>query len=89
MAAPHSLTPEQRRQRAAIAAHARWKSTPDRQTATAPARQAFLQRFEEDLDPGLAPHVRAALIESARREYFARLAYRSSRARQRKAGAGQ
>ena len=84
MAAPNSLTPEQRRQRAAIAGHARWKSTSDRTSATAPAREAFLARFERDLDPDLDPTTRAALIESARREYFARLAYKSSRARQRR-----
>jgi hypothetical protein len=78
------LTPEQRSLRGRIAAysvHARGR------TNTAPARVAFLVRFEREVDPegALPPHERARRAEHARRAYMASLALRSSRARQRKA----
>lgn len=79
------LTPEQRSIRARLAAlsqHAQGK------TNTGPAHQAFLDRFEREVDPeGILPdpeRQRRAL--AARRAYFQRLALRSSIARARQAG---
>ncbi len=54
----------------------------DPRVTTAPARAAFLARFEREVDAAdpegeLDPIERARRIEYARRLYFARLAYRS------------
>lgn len=78
-----SMTPEQRTQRAVIAAHESWGRTPDRTARTAPARKAFDERFliEAGGDP-----LRA---ESLRRAYFARLAYKSAQARKRRGPANR
>lgn len=74
------LTPEQRSLRArmgGLAVHAQGK------TNTAPARAKFAERFEREVDPDgiLPPDERARRAESARKAYFAELAYRSSVAR--------
>lgn len=55
-------------------------------TNTKPARQAFLSRFEREVDPGgiLPPDERAKRAEHARQVYMRHLAYRSSRARSRR-----
>ncbi|WP_082123020.1 hypothetical protein [Mycobacterium nebraskense] len=86
MAAAKSLTPEQRSQRASFASHTSWARTDDRSARTAPARAASMGRFEREVDPGgvLTPDERAKRAENARRAYFQRLAYLSSRARQRR-----
>lgn len=77
------LTPEQRTMRARIAAHTRWAKTADRAKALVPARSAFLDRFEREVDPDGALPVadRVKLAESARRAYYTRLAFLSARAR--------
>lgn len=78
------LTPEQRTLRSRMAAHHSWARTADRAERTRPAREAFLRRFEEQVDPKgtlpLAERMRRA--EQARKAHFAQLALRSSRARQ-------
>ena len=53
-----------------------------------PAREAFMSRFERDVDPDgvLDPAERGRRADMARRAYFTRLAYLSARARARKAG---
>lgn len=53
---------------------------------TAPARAAFLARFEAEVDPDgtLAAADRARRAEAARKLYFGRLAYKSARARSKK-----
>lgn len=68
---------------AQIAAHTRWATTPDRTTATAPARAAFDERFTRQVDPEgvLAPELRATLAANARRAYFLSLARKSAAAR--------
>jgi len=73
-------------QRARIAAYTRWSRTPDARGATAPARRAFEQRFEREVDPeGTLPDdVRHRLAEAARKAYFARLACASAKARRRR-----
>lgn len=80
------ITPAERRQRAVLAAHTSWANTADPAARTAPARQAFLKRFEREVDPdgSLDPTERARRAESARRAHFARLALRSSQARRRR-----
>jgi hypothetical protein len=83
---PVSLTPEQRRLRASIAAHVQWSRESDPSTRTAPGRRAFLSRFEAEVDPDgvLDPAERARRAEHARKAYFQRLALKSSKARARK-----
>jgi hypothetical protein len=55
-------------------------------TNTAPARAAFLARFEREVDPDgvLDPIERARRATFARRKYFAALALTSSKARRRR-----
>jgi hypothetical protein len=68
-----------------IAAHTRWAHEPDRTAATQPARDGFMARFENEVDPGrlLDPVERAKRATSAKSAYFARLALASARARKR------
>ena len=82
MAASTSLTPEQRSQRARIAALDRW-SREDPVAATEPARRAFLESFEHKVDPVgvLTPEERARRAECAYRAHMQRLAFKSARAR--------
>jgi hypothetical protein len=83
------MTPQERRQRASIAALTRWaKEDP---TANAVRGQAGLMaRFERDVDPEgtLDPAVRAKRAERLRRAHMARLTEASRKARAaRKGGA--
>lgn len=68
---------------ARIAAHSRWALTADPAAATAPARQAFLNRFEQQVDPDLSlpPAERSRRAAHARKAYFTRLALKSAQAR--------
>ena len=72
--------------RARIAAHSKWSQVADRAAATLPARTAFLDRFEREVDPEgkLAPDVRARLAASAKSAHFSRMALRSVQSRRRK-----
>jgi len=81
------LTPAQRSLRGRLAAHERWARTSDTSAATAPARRAFLDRFERAVDPDgvLAPAERARRAEHARKSYFLRLALKSAQARRKAA----
>ncbi len=58
-------------------------------TNTGPARAAFLDRFEREVDPDgiLTPEERARRAAYARKAYFASLAAKSAKAR-RERGAG-
>jgi len=71
--------------RARLAAYSRWALTRDPSAATAPARAAFLSRFERAVDPEgrLPAEERARRAEYAKKAYFTRLAYRSAMARRR------
>jgi hypothetical protein len=75
---------------AQIAAHTLWATCDDPTAHTAPARKAFLDRFEREVDPdgSLTPEERARRAEHARRAYFKRLALASSRARAAKTARG-
>lgn len=79
----------ERRMRARIAAHSLWAKTDDPTAHTAPARRAFLDRFEREVDPEgrLTSEERSRRAEHARKAYFQRLALASSRARAAKAAA--
>lgn len=81
-----ALTPQQRTIRAQIAAHTRWAHTDDRTADTAPARQAFLDRFEREVDPDgiLDPAERARRAENAKKAHFKRMALASARARRKR-----
>jgi hypothetical protein len=67
--------------------HERWAAVDDRTAATAPARQAFRDRFVEqarDRFGDLAPEELALRAEHLRKAYYTRLALSSARARRRK-----
>lgn len=77
------MTPQQRRRRARIAAHASWAKTVDRTARTAAGTKAFCDRFEREVDPDgtLTPELRTELARHARIAYMLRLAERSAKAR--------
>jgi hypothetical protein len=84
-----SLSPEQRRLRAQIAANTRW-SREDPRVGTARARAAWYRRFLDEVDPNrtLSPAERDRRAQAALRAEMQRLALRSSKARAaKKAGA--
>jgi hypothetical protein len=84
------MTPEQRRSRARLAAYVQWSRTPDWSARTQAARDGFLRRFEDEVDPDrrLEPAQRARMAEMARRAYFSRLGRRSADARAARKGGG-
>ncbi len=86
MAADTSLTPAERSLRARVAAHT-LHSKVDATAHTAPARQAFLARFEREVDPdGVLPaEERRRRAEHLRSAYFTGLAFKSAKARRRAA----
>jgi len=80
------LSPEQRSLRARAAAH-QLHATHDSRELTAPARAAFLDRFEREVDPDgkLSETERLRRADHARKAYFVGLAYKSARARRKSA----
>ena len=72
--------------RARIAAHALHAKVSDPTAHTAPARTAFLSRFEREVDPEgvLEPEERARRAEHAKKPYFLKLALASREARKKK-----
>jgi len=66
-----------------IAAEVSWACTRDRAARTRPAREAFLKRFEKEVDPDgtLSHEERRQRAEHAKRAYMLRLAKRSAVAR--------
>lgn len=80
-----TLTPAERKLRAQIATHTAWANCEDRTARTAPARQAFIDKFEREVDPeGKLPiEERARRAESARKAWYAKMAYRSAQSRKR------
>lgn len=71
--------------RARIAAHTLHSKVADPSAHTAPARDAFLSRFEREVDPDgvLSAADRKRRAEHAKRAYFQTLALKSARARAR------
>jgi len=82
------LTSQEAALRGRIGAY-RLHATHDSRDVTAPARAAFLARFEADVDPegALAPEERTRRAVCARKAHFAMLALKSARARRSKAHA--
>lgn len=68
---------------ASIAAHDRWAAEPDRTAATQAARNAFLARFEREVDPDgtLTPEERSKRSRNAMQAHFRRMALASAKAR--------
>jgi hypothetical protein len=64
---------------ARIAAEISWARTSDRSARTRPAREAFLKRFEREVDPDgkLPPEERRRRAEHAKRAYMLRLRKRT------------
>jgi hypothetical protein len=81
--AGHGSSPSQRAMRARMAAHHLHAGIADPVAHTAPARAAFLSRFEREVDPEglLDERERARRAEHARKAYFTRLALASAHAR--------
>lgn len=75
-------TPAEVSRQARMAAHV-LHSRHDSRELTANAREAFLARFEREVDPEgvLAPDERERRIQHARRAHFTRLAHASAAAR--------
>jgi hypothetical protein len=69
--------------RARMAAHLLHAQISDEAEHTAPARAAFLSRFEREVDPEgiLDPQERARRAEHAKKAYFLKLALASRKAR--------
>ena len=76
------LTPSQREQQARLADYAMHARNDPRDT-TRKAREAFLQRFEDEVDPdrSLPARERERRAAAARKAHFVRLALRSSQVR--------
>ena len=76
----------ERSMRASAAAHTLHAGVADPAAHTAPARKAFLDRFEKLADPDglLTPADRARRAEHLRKAYFQRLALASAKARRRR-----
>lgn len=74
------MTPAERTLRARLAAHSLHAQG---KTNTRPATEAFLAKFEKEVDPDgtLPEEERKRRAEHARKAYFARLALKSARAR--------
>src|SRR3954451_25018150 len=83
MARPSSDNNNERALRARMAAHLLHAQVEDPAEHTAPARAAFLSRFEREVDPDgvLEPQERARRAEHAKKAYFLRLALASRKAR--------
>lgn len=84
-----ALTPEQRSLRARMAAHALHAQTDSREHIR-PAREAFLRRFEDQVDPDrqLTPEERDRRAHQALKAHMTALAFKSSTARARRSPKG-
>lgn len=76
------MTPEQRRLRSRLGAYEQHAKHDTRKTTRA-AREAFLARFADEVDPDgkLSEEERTRRAEAAKKAYFTRLALKSSQAR--------
>jgi hypothetical protein len=84
------MTPEQRQARSRLAAYVQWSRTPDRTARTQTARDAFWQRFLDQVDPEqrLPEEQRVKMAQAARRAHFTRLSMKSAKARAAKKAGG-
>ncbi len=81
------LSPKERVLHSRLAAHT-LHSKYDSRELTAPARKAFLERFEREVDPDwvLEPAERRRRAEHAKKAHFYRMALASARARKKGGG---
>ena len=79
------LSPSERSLRAKLAAHS-LHAQRDSRELTANARSAFLQRFDDEVDPSrvLSSEERHRRAGHARSAYFAKLAFASSKVRRKR-----
>ena len=77
--------PQEMARRGRIGAY-RLHSPHSPKETTKAAREAFMARFEREVDPDgtLSPEERAWRAEAARKAYFAQLAHKSAKARRRR-----
>ena len=77
--------PKEMARRGRIGAY-RLHATHSPKETTKAAREAFMARFEREVDPEgvLPPKERARRAEAARKAYFAQLAHKSAKARRRR-----
>jgi hypothetical protein len=81
------MSPEERTQRARLAAHTSWAKTADPAQRTAAARAAAEARFETQADPDgvLSPEERARIAKHLMKAHYARMAFESAKKRRLKA----
>lgn len=78
------MTPAERALRGRIGAHISWANTADPSARTKPGRDAFLARFEREVDPEgvMDPAERTRRATHKRRAYMQDLALKSAKKRQ-------
>lgn len=78
-----TMTPAERTLRGRMGAHLSWANTADPSARTKPGRDAFLARFERQVDPDgtLPEEERTRRAMSARRAYMQGLALKSRKSR--------
>jgi len=88
VAGPDRLSPSERTLRSRHAAHTLHSRLTDPAAHTGPARRAFLDRFERQVDPqkALEPAERGRRAAHARKAYFTALALKSAKARRLRRG---
>lgn len=82
------MSPTERSMRGRLAVHTSWANTTDPKARTQPARDAFMRRFEDAVDPDrkLPEAERMRRAESAKKAHYVRLAMKSAAARKAKGG---
>lgn len=82
------MTPEQRALRSKLGAHTRWANCTDRTAATQPARDAFRDRWLDQVDPErvLPAAERTKRADHAMKAHMTRMALNSAKARARRSG---
>jgi hypothetical protein len=82
------MTKQDRITRARIGAYTLHANCADPKAHTAPARRAFLGKFEQQVDPNglLSPGERLRRAQLARKAHMQRLALRSAQSRRMRAG---
>jgi hypothetical protein len=80
------MTPEMRVLRSRLASHTRWAKCEDRTAATQPARDAFRNRWLDQVDPDrvLPAAERAKRADNAMKAHMTRMALNSAKARARR-----
>jgi len=82
MPKPDPLTPAGRAMRSRLASHVSWANTDDPTARTAPARAAFMDRFDVEVPAEITdPADRARRAGHNRSAYFTKLALASAKAR--------